>query len=267
MNNTGVIEVDGVGVDSALITTGNVDTSVILDNSGTIIASNGSDCWGVDAGLSLTGTNSGTIQADNVALGTSFDKMDVTNSGKIEALVGSTAIAAGMYCDSDDIVTNAKGGEIIGNVNMYAGSDTFNVDVDSILNGQLKNVENVNVTGISSLTTDVAGAKTIVGSVDDVLASASIDGVAADLNGTKVQIAGAATAETTDDIWASLTKNSDDSLTVAWGRSEEEVTAALDAFKADNTLSIGDAVVATATTLDDADTTNDFSKKENGKLA
>ena len=34
-----------------------------------------------------------------------------------------------------------------------------------------------------------------------------------------------------------------------------------------NTLTIGDSVVATATTLDDADTTNDFSKKNNGTLA
>ena len=105
----------------------------------------------------------------------------------------------------------------------------------------------------------------------DTNVGAEIDDVDVVL-GTATRVAGTDTADTSDDIWASLNKADgfNKPLVVAWGRSEEEVASALTAFNtesANGNLALGDAVVATATTLDDSDTTNDFSKKNNGTLA
>ena len=159
---------------------------------------------------------------------------------------------------------------------------------------------NMNVTGITDLVlngVDISGAKSIMNSfglyqehghlwvdgVDmtldisqavktDVLGNDDSGNAATfvdnlyNTNGEIKQIAGAGTAETDDDVWASLNQVDND-LVVAWGRTEEEVGAALDAFKADNTLTLGDAVVGNATTLGDADASNDFEKKNNGTLA
>ena len=93
-----------------------------------------------------------------------------------------------------------------------------------------------------------------------------INDVDAVLN-TATQIAGTETTETSDDVWASLNKV-DNSLVVAWGRSDAEVGAALEAFKADSTLTLGDALVADATSLADGAQVADFDeKKSNGTLA
>ena len=140
--------------------------------------------------------------------------------------------------------------------------------MDAVLNGTISGVETLSVTGISSLTTDVAGAKAVTGSVDSALANVKLDNVDSVL-GTATQIAGTATAEdTSDDVWASLDKLENGNLVVSWGRSEAEVGAAFDAFKADSTLAIGDALVADVTSLaDGADVTDFDNKKTNGTLA
>ena len=85
--------------------------------------------------------------------------------------------------------------------------------------------------------------------------------------GSATQIAGAeTTADASDDVWASLNKVGE-SLVVAWGRSETELGSALDAFKADSTLTLGESVVASSESLGDAALDNDFSKKNGGTLA
>ncbi|MBR4883960.1 MAG: hypothetical protein IKZ33_01460, partial [Lentisphaeria bacterium] len=148
------------------------------------------------------------------------------------------------------------------------------MDVDAVLNGSMTGVESIEITGITDLKTDVAGAKTIIGSVDDVLASAKIDNVDAVLGSATKIFDASTTADTTDtDVWASLTKNSDGSLTVAWGRSDAEVGAALDAFNTNkSSLALGESLVADASTLDLAVTSEELvecfkSEKSKGTLA
>ena len=152
-----------------------------------------------------------------------------------------------------------------------SGIDTVAMDVDAVLNGT-NNVSAVEITGITDLKTDVAGAKTIIGSVDDVLASAKIDNVDAVLGSATKIFDASTTADTTDtDVWASLTKNSDGSLTVAWGRSEAEVSAALDAFNTSkSSLALGESLVADASGLADGEYSDCFQlddKKSKGTLA
>ena len=65
----------------------------------------------------------------------------------------------------------------------------------------------------------------------------------------------------------------DGDLVVAWGRTENEVTKALEAFGNDSSLSYGGAdfgksLVADAASLTDGATADDFdTKKNNGQLA
>ena len=260
-NGAIIISGQGTQIDVAANYAYGLEAKDVKNFSGDVVVgkfnADGSVAEASDLNLTVTGSTESIAVLANK--GTA--QIALSADGKIES--NQTAISA-----ESIQLTNA--GTIIGDVKATgsATNDTITIDVDAVLNGSVSGVENLAVTGVSALATDVAGAKTIIGGVDDVLASASIDGVAADLNGTKVQIAGAATAETTDDVWASLTKNTDSSLTVAWGRSEAEVASALDAFKADSTLTLGDSIVASAATLDDGDAANDFSsKKDRGTLA
>ena len=161
-----------------------------------------------------------------------------------------------------------NGGKVTGNV---AGFDSIELDVDAVLSGSITvgtGGTALNITGISSLTTDIAGAKAVIGSVDSALANVKIDDVDAVL-GVATQVAGAATTDdASDDVWASLNQNTDGSLVVAWGRNTAEVGAALEAFRADSTLSLGEALVADAASLAGGADVDDFdNKKNNGTLA
>ena len=203
--------------------------------------------------------NGGTIARGNMfAVG--LDSTAKAGSALVE--INGGTIADGVVIDGQDDQITAGGTSKIaingGNVN--ADVKDFNaiaMDVDAVLNGSMTGVESIEITGITDLKTDVAGAKTIIGSVDEVLNSASINGTTfMAFDGSKKQIFDAlTTADTTDtDVWASLTKNSDGSLTVAWGRSEAEVGAALDAFNTNkSSLALGESLVADASRLADSD--------------
>ena len=204
--------------------------------------------------------NGGTIARGNMfAVG--LDSTAKAGSALVE--INGGTIADGVVIDGQDDQITAGGTSKIaingGNVN--ADVKDFNaiaMDVDAVLNGSMTGVESIEITGITDLKTDVAGAKTIIGSVDEVLNSASINGTTftAFDGSEKQQIFDASTtADTTDtDVWASLTKNSDGSLTVAWGRSEAEVGAALNAFNTNkSSLALGESLVADASRLADSD--------------
>ena len=198
----------------------------------------------------------------------------VIGAGAELTVNGDTNLGGG---NAKNIVTLEKGAVL--NVNSFSTGTTGSgsalvMDVDAILNNAngYGNKPIIAVKNVASLTTDVAGAKVIVNTLDysasaNTTRNYSIDDVEAVL-GTATQIAGTATAaDTTDDVWASLNKV-DNSLVVAWGRTSEEAGAALEAFKADSTLTIGDALVADATSLADGAQVADFDeKKSNGTLA
>ena len=262
--NKGTISVSGTGVHSSVFTTGNSNSNVYLNNEGTITAHNSDgDMWGVDAGISLYGTNSGTIESDSVALGSSFGEMDITNTGTLKVNAGKTAIAAGMYTTSNDVINNQ--GVIIGNVKTYKGDDTLNLFVDSVLNGSTDlgaGNDIINVTGFNGL--DKAGAVAVAGSISNV-ETFQLDGVDSILGGA-VQVAGKATvADTTDDVWASLNQVNGD-LVVAWGKTEAEMGAALDAFD-DAARTLGTAVIADGSSFTEMDHDTFSDKKNNGTLA
>jgi len=167
-------------------------------------------------------------------------------------------------------VMNVEGGFSTGTT---GSGSALVMDVDSILNNSsgTGNKPIIAVEGVGSLTADKAGAKAIVNALDynagyNSTREYSIDGVSVERD-VVTQIIGAATAETSDDVFAALTKV-DNSLVVSWGRTEEEAGAALDAFKADSTLNLGEALVAVDDSLlDGFDSTDNLTKKNNGTLA
>ena len=207
--------------------------------------------------------------------------------GQNYSLVNSGTISVG---DHGDLTTregiNNKAGSTItleSTANLsISGNDqwakldnagTLSLDVDSVLNGVVKTNGIVQVNGILDLATDVAGSKILTGNLTDNGSAFKIEGedgyVDAELNGDAVQIAGAGTETTDDDVWAQLSNsNSAGDLTVSWGRSVNEVTAAADALNAQkNDMTIGQAVVADAASLSDGIDASDYQKKNNGTLA
>jgi hypothetical protein len=241
------------------------DTLVSITNStvtGNIIAGNrttASTSTTVEINNSVLNNLAGATNSIN-AVGLT----DTASTGNATVIVnGDNSVVNttinGQNTLSDTSTLKVNGGKVTGNV---AGFDTIELDVDAILSGTITAGTDgtaLKINGISNLTADVAGAKAIIGSVDDVLAGATIgsENVAF---GSKKEIA--------TDVWAGLEKTTNGSLIVAWGRDADEVGAALDAFKADSTLTIGDALVADATSLADGADVADFDeKKSNGTLA
>ena len=231
----------------------------------------GSDFIVGNAGNGAVMTVDNTVMNQSVASDTA---VSAVNSGNSMIVQNGSVInlgAAGMKVQGTGLATDGAalevyGSVINGNITGSDNVDAITIDVDAVLNGTISGIETLSITGVSSLTTDVAGAKAIAGSADSALANVKIDDVDSVL-GTATKIAGIDTADVADDVWASLNQLDNGSLVVAWGRSETEVASALDAFKADNTLTIGESVVASATTLGDSNVDNDFSKKNNGTLA
>ena len=275
--------------------------------TGAFDSGNGSDKVVINDNASLevnvvsTGNNNDLIQLGEDAkmqvsgmIGsyTGDDRSLDTGNGDDTVVIGKNAnvsvageIAFGNQNDTLVLETGASltAGEINGGIdtdtfNMEKGSsvtcvsatmfEEYNLDVDAILsNSSTMYGVNVNVSGVAALSSDVAGATAVIGKVGSV-GSLAIDDVDVVLD-TATQIAGTATAaDTTDDVWASLNKVGS-SLVVAWGRNETELDAALEAFKADSTLTLGQAVVADAASLaDNGVSAGDFDdKKNNGQLA
>ena len=233
----------------------------------------GSDFIVGNAGNGAVMTVDNTTMTQSVASDTaksainSGNRMIVQNGSEINlGAAGMVVSGTGLTADPGAAL-EVYSSVINGNITGSAAEDAITIDVDALLNGSVTGVETLSVTGVSSLTADVAGAKAVVGSVDDILANASIDGVDVTL-GVNKQIAGAATADVADDVWASLNKLDNGNLVVAWGRNTTEVGAAFEAFKADTTLALGEALVTdTASLADGADVADFNEKKNNGTLA
>ena len=225
----------------------------------------GSDFIVGNAGNGVVMTVDNTTMNQSVASDTATSTI---NSGNLMIVQNGSVInlgTAGMAVHGTGLASDpgsaleVYGSVINGNIKGSAAEDAITLDIDALLNGSVSDVETLNITGVSSLTTDVAGAKAVAGNVDDILASATVDGV---------DIAFGTTQQIADDVWASLEKSTDGSLIVAWGRNAAEAGTALEAFKADSTLTLGEALVADASTLADGADVADFNeKKNNGTLA
>ena len=254
------------GSSSGAETTDNANVTI---NGGTVA----SNIFGGSRGSAVENTsvvvNDGTVSGNIFAAG--YDTNGTATNASVTINGGAVSSDIDGQADKTDISSlNIAGGMVTGDV---TGFNSITIDVDAVLSGSITygtaatEAYDLSITGISSLTADVAGAKAIAGDVDDILNSASIDGTDVTIGG-KAQIAGAATAATSDDVWASLNKLDNGNLVVAWGRSEAEVGVAFNAFKADTTLAIGEALVADVTSLaDGADLTDFDDKKTNGTLA
>ena len=249
-NSTGRSLFTGEGADEMLVAQG-----ATLSAAGTIHMGGGNDTFSMAEGskVEIAGDLSMTDGNDTVIVGKNAELT-------VKTIFGGNGTDS--FSMGKGSVVNAK----------EVSAENIEMDVDSILNysGNAWNVH-ANVTGISDLTTDIAGAKVMMGTpagtIESARATQQLDGVDAVL-GTATQIAGTATAETTDDVWASLSRIDGD-LVVAWGRSEAEVGAALEAFdyaKNNMSLAIGEAVVSTDL-ADGFDTTDTLEKKSNGTLA
>ena len=290
-NNTGsdvIISGDNntIAVNSASKATGIFarNGAVVITGSGVEITATGSYAYGIEtkdvknySGDVIIGTfnDDGSVaQASDIQLTVSGASSSTTGilaaKGNVQvALAADGKIESSHIAISAESIQISNAGTIIGDVKATGTgtNDSITIGVDAVLNGKISGVETLSVTGISSLTTDVAGAKAVTGSVDSALANVKLDNVDSVL-GTAKQIAGTATTETDDDVWASLDKLDNGNLVVSWGRSEAEVGAAFDAFKADSTLAIGDALVADVASLANGADVADFDeKKTNGTLA
>ena len=210
--------------------------------------------------------NGGTINSGTIFAAGLEDTGKVSGDALVDISGGT--IADGVVIDGQDgrvagtSQLNITGGNVNADVKDF---DAIAMDVDAVLNGAMTGVDKLTLSGITGLATDVAGAKAIIGSVDDVLNSAMIDGASVTIGGGATEIA--------TDVWASLRKNSDGSLTVAWGRNTDDVTAALTAFEnawKNDKLAIGESLVADASGLADNDYSDCFQlddKKSKGTLA
>ena len=234
------------------------------------------------------------VEGGHVSLGAGDDTMVIGENVDVVISAANAKLQGGA---GNDTLIVGKGSSITS-----TKVEDFNItmDVDAVLNNtcapNLNSVNNVklNVVGVTDLVlngVDVAGAKSIFGNLGTSGHTLKVDGVDMILDasyaagiktagaetsdqrddlwtniGEAKQIAGADTVgDTSDDVWASLNKI-DNNLVVAWGRSETEVGAALDAFKSQTDLSIGQAVVSNDLS-DGFETTDVVEKKNNGTLA
>ena len=264
-------------INGAFDTGNGADTLIVSDSAELEVAvvstGNGADLIEVGAGSKLTvatelNTGNGV---DDVTIGAgaevSVDKLWLGNGADTLTVGENATLTVGELnggIDTDTLILE-KGAVV--NVNDFTQVELMTINVDAVLNADdyRWSTKPLTVTGVADLTTDVAGAKTIF---TNCVANKAIDfdGVDAVL-GTATQIAGTSTVDTGDDVWASLTRVNGD-LVVAWGRSEVEAGAALDAFKADSTLNLGEALVAVDDSLlDGFDSTDNLTKKNNGTLA
>ena len=272
--------------DNSLVIGKNAEVTINGVNSAeTVVMGGGDDEIIIGDGAQVTITNGGTnlnmarVQfyggADTLQLGagSSLKVVDTVNE-KNSGIIGSGAA-------SSDVLKMEKGSSI------EAGKVTgFNIemDVDSVLamsNTSGNTNGNINVVGITELvlapsTEAVAGAKGIFSNFlyeqYPENNSLKVDHVDMDF-GVAQQIAGNTTPEDdTDNVWAALSKVDGD-LVVAWGRTENEVTKALEAFGNDSSLiyggaNFGKSLVADAASLSDGADVADFDdKKNNGQLA
>ncbi len=168
----------------------------------------------------------------------------------------ATAINGQAELSTVSSTLDINGGAVTGDV---SGFNSIELDVDAVISGSLTvSVEgtSLNVTGISSLTVDTYGVKAIA-NIDAALSNATIEGK--DANSGAVQIAGAGTADLTDDVWAGIGKDSTGDTLVAWGTTEQFVNSTLTDL-ADDNFAIGDTyAIATST-----ETLIDENNKKNG---
>ncbi|MBE6362918.1 MAG: hypothetical protein E7054_04615 [Lentisphaerae bacterium] len=274
---------------------GNVSGTSVLENATVSGNVAGSDSLAMDTSISGTTTIAGTISSRGKS-----DNIEVAEGAVVTVSGGNTSGNDGVFLgDGDDNLSVGKGAHLKVDTQINGGTgkniltmakgstvETWRVtnfgtdssmDVDSVLNmhcadgnpgNTVANVK-VNVTGISDLTTNLAGAKTIVTGVSSIQGYLKAEGVDMVLGTAKCINDNGTDADTSDDVWASLNRV-DGNLVVAWGRSEAEVGAALDAFnhyKDNNTdLVLGDAVVS-SDLADGFNTTDTLEKKSNGTLA
>ena len=261
---------DGASLTANVLSTGNGADQISI-GEGAILSTNGTGktvTTGSGADIVEIGKNATVNVAGDIDLGNGNDTLIIGEGSTVNA----REINGGI--NEVDTLTMKKGSTVnLTGYDRVNGRPTeieqFNVDVDSIMNNSDGITSaNINVTGVSSLATDVAGAKMIFNKVTSTN-TLQIEGVNVE-SGVATQIAGADTAEdTSDDVWASLNRVAEFNkpVVVAWGRTEAEVASALDAFNANTELGIGDAVVADAASLSDGVDAADFHKKNNGTLA
>ena len=168
-------------------------------------------------------------------------------------------------------LTVSSGSVVNGDITGNAADNTLTVDVDGMLNGTLTlgdGNDTLKISGIDANMLNTNGAVSIAKITDaSSIENFKINDVDTVLGGAAVQVAGSATAETADDIWASLGK-ADGNLVVAWGNTATEAGAALDAFD-NETRALGTALLADSSdSFTNVMDHEDFStKKNNGTLA
>ena len=273
LNNSSSAAID-VAEDAKLTIYGNI-TSVNQAESG-----DNSLVIGKNAEVTVLGNTDCDIQ---FGLGSDMIQLGEGSSLKITNDVNekNSSITGTESPSTSDVFKMAKGSSVeAGKVNGFS----IEMNVDSVL--KMSNTTgntngHINVVGVTELVLDpsteaVAGAKGIFSNFhyDQIEGKHSfkVDSVDMVLGEAK-RLVGDTTPETTDDVWASLSKVDGD-LVVAWGRSSDEVDAALKAFGNDSSLIYGGAdfgksIVADAASLTDGGATaDDFdTKKNNGQLA
>ena len=203
-------------------------------------------------------TAQSTVNSGNLLI---VENGSVINLGEAGMGVYGTGLAS-----NPGAALELYGSAINGNISGSAANDAITMDVDSVLNGTVSGVENINITGISNLTNDINGVKAIAGEIDNILAGATIENQTANANGI-FQLAGADnTIGTADDVWAGIGTDASGDTLVAWGTSESFVSETLSAFESKD-LAIGDtfasAVADSSSIGDDANKKNN----SNGTLA
>ena len=247
---------DNAELEVESVSTGTSDDNIELAQGAKMTVSNDIDTGTDDDNITL-GQES-VVSSQNIKCGTGNDIITIGENATLNAQV----ISGG---NGQDTLILKKGAMV--NVNAVETTEYMEINVDAVLNptdDYLWSTKPVTVTGITELNTDVAGAKMIFANckADKAVKFDNVDTVL----GTATQIAGAdTTADASDDVWASLNRV-DGNLVVAWGRSEDEVGAALDAFKAQTDLTLGQAIVSNEL-ADGFQSTDIIEKKNNGTLA
>ena len=193
------------------------------------------------------------------------DVADITN-----VKLGDQTVAIGetITDSNNDTYLVAKDGDTV-KLTYTNNNGTVALSVDDILNGFGSDTTSttLNITGIEALAKDFAGAKAIASGIDGK--ELTVNGVDDLLNGAKMISGDSTVGDTSDDVWAKLSSDTNGNLTVAWGRTEMEAGAALDAFKSQNsTFELGSTMVAVDDSLlDGYQAGEELAKKNGGTLA
>jgi len=193
---------------------------------------------------------------------------DVTDITNVKLGGQTVAIGETITDSNNDTYLVAKDGDTV-KLTYTNNNGTVALSVDDILNGFGSDTASttLNITGIEDLAKDFAGAKAIASGIDGK--ELTVNGVDDLLNGAKMISDGGTAGDTSDDVWAKLSSDTNGNLTVAWGRTEMEAGAALEAFQNQNsTFELGSTMVAVDDSLlDGYQAGEELAKKNGGTLA